>query len=96
MKKFISVLLVLVMTAALLGGCSSKKAGNSSSDEVTKAAAKVTQAVADNAGGSAKGKTVGITMPSVGNDFMLALSKAMKGALEKQGLRYRLTLLRIM
>ncbi len=39
----------------------------------------------DGAAGSMEGKKVGFTVPSVGNDFMLAVTEAVKAALEAQG-----------
>lgn len=39
----------------------------------------------DGVAASMEGKKVGFTVPSVGNDFMLALTEAVKAALEEQG-----------
>lgn len=89
MKKIISIILAVSVIFTMLTGCSTKKAeesgANNGTAAVTEAADQITKAVTSAAEGSAKGKSVGITMPSIGNDFMLALSQVLQGALEAQG-----------
>lgn len=50
----------------------------------------VVEEVAEETGESMEGKFVGISMPSVGNDFLLALSQAIQGALEAQGCKVQI------
>ncbi len=89
MKKIFSIILAVTVAFTMLTGCSTKKAEESNANNgtaaVTEAADQITEAVTNAAEGSAKGKSVGITMPSIGNDFMLALSQVLQGALEAQG-----------
>ncbi|HHV10720.1 MAG TPA: substrate-binding domain-containing protein [Clostridiales bacterium] len=95
MKKIFSIILVIAMSLTMLAGCSTQKSGDSvtnggDSAAVTKAADQITEAVTDTTGGSAEGKLVGITMPSVGNDFLLALSQGFQRALEAEGCRVQI------
>ena len=90
MRKIFSIILAIAVAFTMLTGCSKQKteepaANNGDSAAVTQAADQITEAVTEATEGSAEGKTVGITMPSIGNDFMLALSQVLQGALEAQG-----------
>ena len=71
-KKIMSVFLVVAMAVSLLIGC-----GGSGNDSTSK-----NDTEAKNDG---EQKFIGITVPSVGNDFMLALTNSMKSALEDAG-----------
>jgi ribose transport system substrate-binding protein len=84
-KRILCTLIVASMAVAMLGGCAKKKTDEKSTSPTT--AASPTTA-STNTGSSdlfGKGKKVGITVPSVGNDFTLNLSKMMQAALTKVG-----------
>ena len=76
-KKIMSVFLVVAMAVSLLIGC-----GESGNDSTSK-----NDTEAKNDG---EQKFIGITVPSVGNDFMLALTNSMKSALEDAGCKVQL------
>ena len=91
-KRITSILMVVAMAAMLLSGCGSNKAaadksGDKATDSLVKA---TTQAVTEATGGIGKGKTVGITVPSIGNDFALNLTKLMQKSLEDVGCKVQL------
>lgn len=80
-KKLLAVLLSMTMVAALLAGCGGKDEGADSGEAKTEASSE------EDSGEKSgpEGKFVGFTVPSVGNDFMLALTDAVKAAVEETG-----------
>ena len=82
-KRIFSILLALALVATMLIGCGGN-AGNTENSE-NKGSENVGAEEGTLGSESLEGKTVGFTLPSVGNDFMNYLSQAVKAALEEKG-----------
>ena len=78
-KKLLAILIVTTMVAMLIIGCQAS-GGNNDSEE----------AAGDDSPKNPEDMTVGITVMSVGNDFMLRLSEGMKEAIEAKGAKVQL------
>ena len=78
-KKLLAILIVTTMVAMLIIGCQAS-GGNNDSEE----------AAGDDSPKNPEDMTVGITVMSVGNDFMLRLSEGMKEAIEAKGPKVQL------
>lgn len=98
-KRILALILCVVMAAAVMAGCGNSgnesKAPQTDAPKATDAAVKdtaqsVAQSVTEALGGDTAGKKVGITVPSVGNDFVLALTNAMQDALKEAGCEVQL------
>lgn len=92
-KKLLAVIMTVAMIAVMVAGCQS--ADTKETQEATEAAATEETAEAKETEGAAEAgavsdKFVGITVPSVGNDFMLALTDMMKAAVEEKGAKVQL------
>lgn len=77
-KRLMGVVLSAVLALSMLAGC-----GNSGETKTEE-----TKKTAESKEGDQK--FIGITVPSVGNDFMLALTDSMQGALEEAGCKVQL------
>lgn len=95
-KKILSLVLCMIMLVSVMSGCGNGSGGSKDTAapqtkaSETQAAVKdtaqsVADAVKDTLGGDTAGKKVGITVPSVGNDFVLALTGAMQEAVKEAG-----------
>lgn len=83
-RRILSVLLTVAMAAVLAAGCGNKPAETQAPETTAESVAdSVIESV--DAEKFGEGKFVGITVPSVGNDFMLALTNALKEAVEATG-----------
>lgn len=82
-KRILGVVLSAVLALSMLAGCSSSD--KAKTDDTKKAETKT-----ETEGKTDGQKFVGITVPSVGNDFMLALTNSMKAALEEKGCKVQL------
>ena len=96
MKKLLAIVLTVVLAMTVLAGCGEKApAETQAAPAETQAAPAETQAApaeteaapaeTEAAANPYEGKSVGFTLPSVGNDFMLYLSEAVKATLEGLG-----------
>lgn len=92
MKKLLAIVLTVVLAMTVLAGCGEKAPAetNAPAPVETQAAApaETEAAPAETEAAPADpyaGKKVGFTLPSVGNDFMLYLSEAVKGTLAELG-----------
>ena len=90
MKKVAKIFVALALVAALLAvaaGCGSSGGGSTTAApaDTTAAPADTTAAPAETDAPSGEGKKIAFNLPSLGNDFMVAVSGAMQAALEEQG-----------
>ncbi|MBQ9413171.1 MAG: sugar ABC transporter substrate-binding protein [Oscillospiraceae bacterium] len=85
-KKLLCSVLALVMVLALLAGCGSTSTG-SAGQTSTDSGSSTTAASggSDSAPAAGAGKKIAFSVPSLGNDFMVAVSGAMQAALEERG-----------
>ena len=82
-KKILSIILLAVMVFTMLAGCGNKAesaGGNSNNDSSAQ-----TEVKGDTAAGG-EIKKVGFTVPSVGSDFILAITESVKAALAEKGI----------
>ena len=100
-KKIFSLVLCLILLVSVMSGCGNGNGGSKDTaapgtkapetqapetqGSIKDTAQSVADAVTDTLGGNAAGKKVGITVPSVGNDFVLALTGAMQEAVKEAG-----------
>ncbi len=87
-KKLLGLVMAAAMTAAMLTGCGNSGSGDNANPETsadTQISAEDTEEAKESGISEAAGKTVGMTVPSVGNDFMLALTNACKEAIDATG-----------
>lgn len=97
-RKVLSLILGVAMTAALVAGCGNSGSTESTSAPADTSGAADTEAVIESSAESVadavtdalgttsgEGKKVGMTVPTIGNDFMLALTDAMRAAIEETG-----------
>ena len=88
-RKLISIALVLALAMALLAGCGGSAGTSSGSSAPAQSSGSSAAAPADNSGSAASssegGKKIAFTVPSLANDFMVALTGALQGALEEAG-----------
>lgn len=91
-KRILAVMTVAALSLTMITGC--RPAAEKTTEKEAETTAETagadaeTPAAADTK--SDEQKLVGITVPSVGNDFMLALSEAMKNAVEEAGCKVQL------
>ncbi|MGB4658781.1 MAG: sugar ABC transporter substrate-binding protein [Mobilitalea sp.] len=89
-KKFSALLILMAMLVTMVAGCSKTETSNVAATPTTEPTVAATTEGSSDSSTDSEQKFVGITFPTVGNDFLAMLSDNMKKALEDAGCKVQL------